>query len=135
MKKIFFAVATIATVLFISCEKKINCTDFKTGNYLISNDTIFDNAPVLFKTETTQQQISSKGDTLFAKVQWLNDCSYLLTFDKRKMLLNTFQINVNTRGGILVEFGIPEGDIMPYTSVLKGETKTETFQGFLKKIK
>lgn len=135
MKKLLFTIALIAGVLFSSCEKKISCTDFKTGKYLISNDTIFDNAPVLFKTEKTQIQINSKGDTLFANVEWLNDCSYLLSFDKNKMMLSAFQINVNTRGGLLVEFGIPNGDIMPYTSVLRGETKTETYEGFLKKIK
>lgn len=125
----------VALVSLNSCEKKVNCSDFKTGTYLISNDTLFDNAPTLIKTATTQQQINSKGDTLFANVKWLNECSYKLKFDKNKMTLSPFQINVNTRGGILIEFGIPEGDIMPYTSVLKGETKTEIFNGYLKKIK
>lgn len=135
MKKIVFVAAIIAVTIFASCEKKISCTDFKTGKFLISNDTLFDNAPVLYKTENTQQQITSKGDTLFANVEWLNDCSYKLIFNKNKMHLSAFQIDVNTRGGLLVEFGIPKGDIMPYVSVLKGETKTETFQGYLKKIK
>jgi hypothetical protein len=135
MKKTIFGIVTLVIIIFTSCEKKINCTDFKTGKYLISNDTIFDNSLVLYKTSTTQQQISPQGDTLFADVKWLNDCSYTLTFNKNKMHLSPFQINVNTRGGILVEFGIPNGAIMPYTSVLRGGTTTETFEGFLKKIK
>jgi hypothetical protein len=134
MKKTLIAVATVVTMLFTSCEKKISCTDFKSGKFLISNDTIFEGASVLYKTENSQQQITSKGDTLFAKVEWINDCSYKLTFNKNKMYLSAFQIDVNTRGGILVEFGIPNGNIMPYTSVLKGETKAEIFKGFLKKI-
>ncbi len=134
MKYFLYTLIFSTTLFFASCEKKIGCTDFKTGKYLISNDTIFDSSAALFKTEKTQQQINAKGDTLFAKVKWLNDCSYILTFDKSKMMLSPFQINVNNRGGILVEFGIPEGNIMPYTSILKGETKTETLQGFLKKV-
>jgi hypothetical protein len=134
MKKTILSLAIVMTAVLTSCEKKMNCTDFKTGTYLISKDTLFKNASRLIKTETTQQQISSKGDTLFAKVEWLNDCSYLLTFDKNKMMLSAFHININTRGGFLVEFGQPTGAIMPYVSVIKGETKTETFQGFLKKI-
>jgi len=134
MKKTILSLAIVMTAVLTSCEKKMNCTDFKTGTYLISKDTLFKNASRLIKTETTQQQISSKGDTLFAKVEWLNDCSYILTFDKSKMMLTPFHLNINTRGGFLVEFGQPTGAIMPYVSVIKGETKTETFQGFLKKI-
>lgn len=134
MKKIILSIAAVLSVAIISCEKINNCTDFKTGTYLISNDTVFTNASRLIKTATTQQQISAKGDTLFAKVEWINDCSYKLTFDKSKMFLSTFHINVNTRGGILVEFGQPTGNIMPYVSMIKGETKKEIFRGFLKKL-
>jgi len=134
MKKSIVFIASITAMLFISCKKKINCTDFKTGKYLISNDTLFENAATLIKTATKQQQINAKGDTLFANVEWLNDCSYRLSFDKTKMHLSPFQLNVNERGGILVEFGMPKGNIMPYTSVIKGASKTEIFEGFLKKI-
>tara|TARA_B100000809_G_scaffold266760_1_gene331267 strand:+ start:11534 stop:11941 length:408 start_codon:yes stop_codon:yes gene_type:complete len=135
MKKTILSLAILCTAVLASCEKKMNCTDFKTGTFLISKDTLFTNAPRLIKTATSQQQISSKGDTLFANVKWLNDCSYKLTFDKTKMMLSAFHINTNTRGGFLVEFGQPTGSIMPYISVIKGETKTETFHGFLKKVK
>jgi len=134
MKKTILTLAILFTIVLTSCDNKMNCTDFKTGTFLISKDTLFTNAHKLIKTETTQQQISSKGDTLFAKVKWINDCSYLLTFDKTKMTLTPFQINVNTRGGFLVEFEQPTGTIMPYITVLKGETKTEIFNGFLKKL-
>ncbi|WP_152287522.1 hypothetical protein [Flavicella marina] len=134
MKKTLFTLALLCGVLFYSCDKKNNCTDFKTGTYLVATDTSFVNTSTIYKTDDSQLQISPKGDTLYAKVHWLNDCSYKLFFDKAKMDLTPFQINVNTRGGILVEFGIPEGDVMPYVSVLKGETKTETFKGYLKKV-
>lgn len=135
MKTYVFAFLCAVVIGLHSCDNKTACTDFKTGTFLISNDTLFENAATLIKTKTSQQQINSKGDTLFANVKWLNDCSYQLSFDKKKMHLSPFHININTRGGILVEFGIPNGDIMPYVSVIKGETKTETFKGYLKKIK
>lgn len=134
MKKTILSISILFAVVLTSCDKKTNCNDFKTGTYLISKDTLFTNAPKLIKTETSQMQISSKGDTLYAKVAWLNDCSYKLTFDKSKMTLSPFHINVNTRGGFLVEFGQPTGALMPYVSVVRGETKTETFHGYLKKI-
>lgn len=134
MKKSILAFSLLLAAIWLSCEKKISCTDFKTGTFLIANDSSFVNAQKVIRTENYQQQISPKGDTLFAKVKWLNDCSYILTFDKGKMHLNTFQINVNSMGGILVEYGQPSGTIMPYVAVLKGDTKTETFPGYIKRI-
>jgi hypothetical protein len=53
---------------YLLLVKKINYSDFKTGKYLISNDTIFDNATLLYKTSTTQQQVTFKKDTLFTNV-------------------------------------------------------------------
>lgn len=135
MKTYIYTFLCVLAIHLISCDKKTACTDFKTGTFLIAKDTLFENAATLIKTKTSQRQISSKGDTLFANVKWLNDCSYKLTFDKKQMHLTPFHININTRGGILVEFGMPHGDIMPYVSVIKGETKTETFNGYLKKLK
>ena len=111
---------------------KINCNDFKNGTFLISQDSSFYNASKIIRNNTLQQQISPSGDTLHAQVEWLNDCSYILKFDKNKMALSPFQINLNTHGGILVEFGQPSGNIMPYTSVIKGKSKTEIHKGFLK---
>lgn len=134
MKNLIFSISALLFLVSVSCEKKTNCANFRTGNYLISKDSLFKNPSKLVKTEHTQYQVSSQGDTLFAKVKWLNDCSYRLTFDKSKMTLSPFHINVNNREGFLVEFGIPSGDIMPYVSVLKGETKTEVFRGYLKKV-
>ncbi|WP_139959967.1 hypothetical protein [Flavicella sediminum] len=126
---LFFAI--LATSI-ISCEKKLNCTDFRTGEFLISSDTIFTNAHTVIRNETSQIQISPKGDSLFAKVEWINDCSFKLKFDKNKMRLSTFQLNVNRQGGIHVQYGQSENDVMPFKSLLKGETKSETYSGFLK---
>jgi len=135
MKKFSLYAAIISALFISSCEKKMTCTDFKTGTFLISNDTTFTKAHIAIRTEHLQTQISPDGDSLFAKIKWINDCSYKLIFDKKKMHLSPFQLNVNRRGGILVEYGQPIKNIMPYISVLKGETKSETYHGFLKKIK
>ena len=51
------------------------------------------------------------------------------------MHLSNFQININNNNGILVEYGQPEKDIMSFISVIKGKSKTETFKGFIKKVK
>lgn len=136
MKNTIFSFAILLLIALSSCNKNngLNCTDFKSGTYLVSKDTLFRNAAKLIRTVDTQTQISAKGDTLYAKVEWINDCSYKLTFNKSKMLLSPFHLNVNERGGILVEYGQPIGKIMPYISVIKGETKSEVFKGFLKKI-
>ncbi len=134
MKHSILAFSILLAAIWLSCEKKMSCTDFKTGTFLIANDSTFANAQKVIRTENLQQQISPKGDTLFAKVKWLNDCSYILTFDKSKMHLNSFQINVNSKGGILVEYGQPTGNVMPYLAVIKGKTKTQTIPGYIKKI-
>lgn len=134
MKKSILAFSIILAAIWLSCEKKPTCTDFHTGTFLIANDSSFTNAQKVIRTENLQQQISPKGDTLYGKVNWLNDCSYILTFDKGKMHLNTFQINVNSMGGILVEYGQPVGNIMPYVAVIQGDTKTEKFRGYIKKL-
>ena len=134
MKHSILAFSILLAAIWLSCEKKMSCTDFKTGTFLVANDSTFVNAQKVIRTENLQQQISPKGDTLFAKVRWLNDCSYILTFDKSKMHLNSFQINVNSKGGILVEYGQPTGNIMPYLAVIKGKTKTQTIPGYIKKL-
>ncbi len=133
MKKISLFTILIAACFIGSCEKKLKCTDFKSGTFLIAKDSTFKNAHKAIRTDGFHTQISPSGDSLFAKIKWINDCSYKLTYDKNKMHLSPFQLNVNRRGGILVEFGQPINNIMPYVSVLKGETKTETYRGFLKK--
>ncbi|MFC2127836.1 hypothetical protein ACFLRU_05585, partial [Bacteroidota bacterium] len=86
------------------------------------------------RSENSLIQISPSGDSLFAKVEWINDCSYRLKFNKDKMHLSTFQLNVNRQGGILVEYGQNKKNIMPFKSIIQGETKSETHSGFLKKI-
>ena len=134
MKHSILAFSILLAAIWLSCEKKMSCTDFKTGTFLVANDSTFVNAQKVIRTENLQQQISPKGDTLFAKVRWLNDCSYILTFDKSKMHLNSFQINVNSKGGILVEYGQPTGNVMPYLAVIKGKTKTQTIPGYIKKL-
>lgn len=132
----FFRISIIVFTLFASsCNKKTSCTDFKSGTFLISKDTSFVKAQKIIRKNNLDIQISPKGDSIFAKLEWLNDCSYKLKFDKSKMHLSNFQININTNNGILVEYGQPENGIMPFISVIKGKTKTETFNGFIKKIK
>lgn len=134
MRKIILGILCGSFVLLtFSCKKQPTCLDYKTGTFLISKDTTFAKSQKLIRTEEYITQITEEGDTLFAKIEWLNDCSYKLFYDKDKMHLNNFQINVNRLGGLLIEFGQPSETIMPYTAVLKGETKVETFKGYLKK--
>jgi hypothetical protein len=125
-------------VLFISilsCEKKTSCTDFKSGTFLISTDTSFVKSQKIIRNNDLDIQVSPKGDSVFAKIEWLNDCSYKLKFDKNRMHLSNFHLNINTNNGILVEYGQAVNGIMPFVSVIKGKTKTETFNGFIKKVK
>lgn len=135
MKHFFKISSLLLLVLIISCGKKTSCSDFKSGTFLISKDTSFVKTQKIIRENNSDIQISSKGDTVFAKIEWLNECSYKLKFDKTKMHLSNFQININTNKGILVEYGQPENGIMPFISVIKGKSKTETFKGYMKKIK
>ncbi len=78
MKLFLLLIISLMTCL-LSSAQELSCLDFKTGTFL----NIEDGESSTKIVRTKKIQIEKNGDIrLKLKVEWINDCSYKLTFIK-----------------------------------------------------
>jgi len=114
-----------------SCSQELKCTDFKKGTFIVPSDTE-ETAPYrIIRNDTLQTEIDSEGVKRYSKLKWINDCSYIITYNADKMQLNDFQKEVNNVGGIIVKVTKIEGNCFYYTSNIKGDDDSQRIDGVI----
>lgn len=79
MNKTFTILILLLTLSGCSEEKK--CSDFKVGNFKISNPELSD--WIISRTDSTQTEINSNtGMKIYNSIEWKTDCEYILTYTK-----------------------------------------------------
>jgi hypothetical protein len=127
MNKVLFL---LFTCLIFSCES-LKCDNFKKGNFIVPSDTESTRPYRIIRSDNTQIEIDSKGVKRYSKVKWLDNCNYILLYDADKMILNSFQKEVNNFGGIIVKVTKIEGNCFYYTSNIKGDPPSKRIDGVM----
>ncbi|QTE24116.1 hypothetical protein [Polaribacter cellanae] len=140
-------------IIIQSCNNsKFKCSDFKTGKFFIpeteellkytreyqdsiseffiKRDKKIQKYLVIRKKSTQTEWVNgeNKGNPVYEKIEWVNDCSYRLTYDESKMELDEYQINLNKNKGILVEMTGFFGNCAKYEATFTSETGEITKQ-------
>lgn len=125
-------------ILFIlfgikALSQNLECSDFKNGSFIGETE-----APLIILTKikrrgNTQTEIAFEKpkefentdipDKMLVKLNWIDDCSYVLTFNTAKTKLTASQKFINDNGGVLVEKIKIEGTCFYYTSRLNNNDK------------
>lgn len=129
MNKILGLVFLFASLT--SCSQKLDCTGVQEGNFIIPNDTEGTTPYKITRNGDVQKEINKGIVTSYSKIQWLNDCSYILLYDENKISLTDFQKKINSVGGIVVEVTKVEGNCFYYTSNIKGDPPSERIDGVM----
>ena len=125
-----------------SCAQELTCSDFHLGEFyiptteelknftVIKNDSIEDFTLKLDST-VTKTVIQRKKDTqiewvngigngqaAYEKIEWINDCTYRLTYDEAKMELDETEKWINENNGIVVSKRKIEENCLFYTATM-----------------
>jgi hypothetical protein len=116
---------------FYSFSQNLTCEDFKEGVFVTSSD-----EPAKIEYEITRKGneqvevlnyiakdyekfLDSKSRKVYAKIKWINDCSYNLTFDTTKGTPDEISKYINENGGVNTEIIKIEGRCFFYKSSMK----------------
>lgn len=137
-------VITLVIVLFTFSlsAQNLTCLDFKTGQFYIPNTEEISNYTITssdgvstFKHQTdstTKQHIVireeltqvewkngiGKGNPTYEIIEWIDDCTYRLTYNTQKLRLNKSQKWINQNNGIIVFTTKIENNCLFYTATM-----------------
>lgn len=118
-------------ICLTSCSQELKCNDFKNGNFIVPNDTEGTIPYRIIRNDTLQTEIDSEGVKRYSKIKWLDDCSYVVTYNAQKMQLSNFQKDVNNVGGVIVKVTKIEDNFFYYTSNVKGDDGSKSIDGVM----
>ncbi len=102
----------------------MTCADFKQGNFYIETQEDQIRKYDVYRDGDTQVEFatSGEGENVYIAIEWINDCTYRLSFDPNYPLTETEQF-INEVGGALVEMIKIEGNCFFYRStiIVQGE--------------
>ena len=146
MKKSILLTFGFVTLLSnFSCKSNyekptLTCSDFKIGKFYIQENEESRNYTVISNDSTWK--IKDKNDSAFTKIiivrkensqienkiefenpkheiiEWIDDCTYRLTYDSLKMELDEGEKMINKHNGIVVTKRLIEGKCMLYTATI-----------------
>ncbi len=126
---VFFA---FSSVLF--SQTKLTCLDFAKGEFKnISDENPNLNSQIIRKGG--KQLEITNGVQSYKKIQWLNDCSYILTFPKKEAKKDKFKLLINKTGGITVTVERIEEKTLYYKTVYFDGKKNVVGTGKMIKLK
>lgn len=119
-------------------SQKLNCEDFKTGSFMMTNDSYPGIEVAIYRNETTQTEQKATDDEnrlegldekLYETVEWLSECKYKLMFDGSKMELTEITKLINDNGGVLAEIISIKDNCCRYKSTFIINGKEEIMYG------
>lgn len=125
----------ILIIVLTSCNKKVECDDFRQGSFIVPIDTEGGEPYRIIRNDSLQTEIDSRGVKIYSTITWLSKCSYVLMYDEDKMELKDYQKQINNVGGLIVNVTKTDGDCFYFTSKIKGEAESERIDGVMCKQK
>ncbi|RFN60139.1 hypothetical protein [Marixanthomonas ophiurae] len=142
MKKIALLIFSILLISITTTAQELTCADFKIGQFyipetkemakytIVSNDSISEYTPerdsiikkyIVIREENTQiewiNEIGS-GNPEYEKIEWIDDCTYRLTYDSSKYELDEGKKWINENNGIIVSKIKIEHNCLFYTATI-----------------
>ncbi len=124
-----------------SCGQNLKCSDFHQGNFTLTS---FGTTPMVSKVVRNENEhietIIELPEELkdldiptryYAKIEWITECSYKMTYDETKMELNPILSSYNKSGGILVKLIEIKENCFYYKSIFKLDGQTIELNGKL----
>ena len=142
MRKTKLLLITLILIGLNSCTQDLTCADFKIGKFYIpetkeiakytvtENDSISELTDkrdtsiekyIIIRKKNTQTEWRNGidyGNPEYEIIEWIDECTYILTFDASKSKLDEEQKWVNKNGGILVSKIKIENKCLFYTATL-----------------
>ena len=122
MKNIFLLLFLFTSVSSLSQE--LSCFDFKEGSFYSPSDKAYDKVVLIKRSRNTQTEtVKTEAGIkkIYAKITWIDDCTYRLVYDDSKMKLDEIEMKVNSYNGIVVRHLDFEKNCVNYEATL---TKT-----------
>jgi hypothetical protein len=142
MKKTTFLLFSTFLIGLTTSAQELTCVDFRTGEFyipsteelknftIIKNDSIADFTIKMDSTVTKTIIVREKGthtewkngigigEPKYEIIEWINDCTYRLTYDATKMELDIMEKWTNENNGIVVSKRKIEGKCLFYTATM-----------------
>ncbi|WP_422081161.1 hypothetical protein [Ulvibacterium sp.] len=121
MKKTILLFFTVTLIGLISNAQELTCADFKNGTFIVPKKSEDEPDYKLIRNGNSQTeviQIQGQTITLYGILEWIDECSYKLTYDKTKMKLPKEIQFINDNGGIKAELIKIANKCFYYKSVL-----------------
>lgn len=152
IKKTNISLLIIILIGLHSCAQDLTCADFQNGKFyipasdkmknytIVSSDStkkVVNNEQPNFKNYTIIRDKNTQiewaeglnvGIPAYEKIEWINDCTYRLTYDKAKTELDDRQKWINENNGIIVSKIKIEGRCMLYKATMTTIDGVETSQ-------
>lgn len=142
MKKTKLLIITLILISLSSCTQEVTCSDFKIGQFYIpetkemanftvtENDSISDFTDkrdssikkyIVIREKNTQIEWKNgigNGKPLHEIIEWIDQCTYRLTYDSSKVELDEEQKWVNANNGIVVSKRKIKNKCLYYTATM-----------------
>ena len=121
MKSPIFLLLIITLIGLTTTAQELTCADFKNGTFIVPKKSEEEPQYTLIRDGNSQiEVIDIDGQTirLYGILEWIDECSYKLTYDETKMNLPKEIQFVNDNGGIVSELIKIENKCFFYKSVL-----------------
>lgn len=138
MKKLTILPLFLSSLL--SFGQELSCNDFKEGVFISRMTEPVKVEWKIVREGSSQTEIPGelpeelKGtdfpmDPRFAIIEWIDECTYKLTYDSTKSELTDFQKMVNELGGFMNEMVKIEGNCFYFKSILKYNGGEQSIEG------
>ncbi len=138
MKKII-SLPFLILFAFNACGQNLNCSDLKEGTFYTTPREDMQIEYTVIREGNSQIEIITAdpqnilgedfAKTQYQIIEWINECSYRLTYDVSKMNLTDYQKLINESGGPITEITKIENNCFFYRSTLTIGDQTQTMEG------
>ena len=138
MRNLLLACCLVFTTVNFGQEKKLTCKDFKKGTFYSPVETESPEKYIIIRNDSIQtEEILNKSDitdsrrhkTIHGKLKWINDCDYIISYDKTKMIFGETEKFINKHGGVKTEMIKIKDKCYYYKSSLSVDGKTQVMKG------
>ncbi|MCT6869211.1 hypothetical protein [Apibacter sp.] len=131
MKKIIILLFLSLSLTSYAQDKKLTCLDFNKGEFRNVSPNPNLNS-IIIRMGNRQLEITN-GVQSYKRIEWLNDCDYVLFFSKKEAKKDNFKKYINKNGGIKVKTVKIENNVLYYNTYYYENKKEVVEEGRLMK--
>lgn len=135
MKKLTLLI--IILIGFNSFAQDLTCADFKNGEFLVQGDELNDDSYIIIQKDgkLIEKDEDEEGDWTIMDIKYIDDCNYILTYNKISKDFEEVAENINSSGGIKFKVIEIKGNTLTYSTIWKNGSKNVEKTGKMIKLK